>query len=66
VAICYKFRSFGIFLPLWYVWTKKDLATMRTGKKAAKQTLSKKKFLKSHKKVVSSFLLEKFKLSFQQ
>jgi hypothetical protein len=25
---CYKLWSFGIFFPLWYVWTKKYLATL--------------------------------------
>jgi hypothetical protein len=23
-----SFRSFGIFLPFWYVWAKKNLATL--------------------------------------
>jgi hypothetical protein len=29
LAVWYSLRSFGIFFPFWYVWTKKNLATLR-------------------------------------
>jgi hypothetical protein len=28
IAIWYNLRSFGIFFPFWYVWSKKNLATL--------------------------------------
>jgi hypothetical protein len=28
MSVCYKLWSFGIFFTLWYVWTKKKLATL--------------------------------------
>jgi hypothetical protein len=28
MAVWYGLWSFGIFFPFWYVWTKKDLATL--------------------------------------
>jgi hypothetical protein len=28
MAVWYSLWSFGIFFPLWYVWTKKNLATL--------------------------------------
>jgi hypothetical protein len=27
-AVCYSLWSFGIFFPIWYVWIKKNLATL--------------------------------------
>jgi hypothetical protein len=29
MAVGYGMWSFGIFLPIWYVWTKKNLATLK-------------------------------------
>jgi hypothetical protein len=28
MAVSYSLWSFGIFFPIWYVWTKKNLATL--------------------------------------
>jgi hypothetical protein len=28
MIVLYSFLSFGIFSPFWYVWTKKNLATL--------------------------------------
>jgi hypothetical protein len=28
MAVWYSLWSFGIFFPIWYVWTKKNLATL--------------------------------------
>jgi hypothetical protein len=28
MTICYNMWSFGILFPFWYVWTKKNLATL--------------------------------------
>jgi hypothetical protein len=28
IAIWYSLRPFGIFLPFWYLWTRKNLATL--------------------------------------
>jgi hypothetical protein len=30
MTVCYKLWSFCIFFPRWYVWTKKNLATLLT------------------------------------
>jgi hypothetical protein len=30
MAFWYNLWSFGIFFPIWYVWTKKNLATLET------------------------------------
>jgi hypothetical protein len=32
MAVWYSLWSFGIFFPFWYIWTKKNLATVLTAK----------------------------------
>jgi hypothetical protein len=29
MAVWYSLWSFGIFFPFWYIWTKKNLATLQ-------------------------------------
>jgi hypothetical protein len=41
MTVWYSLWSFGIFFPIWYVWTMKNLATLRWSKSMAIETASK-------------------------
>jgi hypothetical protein len=38
MVVWYSLWSFGIYFPIWYVWTKKNLATLLATAKVHKQT----------------------------